>query len=354
MTDAFDFRDLLGRVLDGHPLTREQIGEAFGLMMNGKIEAIPMTAFLVALRVKGETSDEIAAAAQTMRRLAPAVDTGNAPLVDTCGTGGTGKNIFNVSSASAIVAAAAGVRVAKHGNRAASSSSGSADALERLGIAIDLDAHGVTECLEEIGIAFLFARRFHSAMRHVAPVRQALGTRTIFNLLGPLTNPARPSAQVIGVFDERWQKPLARVTHDLGITHALVVHAEDGSDEISISSPTFIVEQREGVLKERTIAPRDFGITETTSDTLRVSGAKESAELITRLLAGEPGAAYDMTVLNAAAAIYVGGKASNITEGVAKARAAIDGGAARKLLQRWIRISQKCKRSGKNDGEEDK
>ena len=339
-----DFRGLLARVLDGHALTREQMRAAVREMMTGKVDDVPMAAFLAGMRARGETPDEIAAAAETMRALAPAVETKVRPLIDTCGTGGSGKNVFNVSSAAAIVAAAAGVKVAKHGNRAVSGTSGSADVLQCLGVAIDLDARGVAACLEKAGVAFLFARRFHEAMRHVAPVRQALGVRTIFNLLGPLTNPARPPAQVIGVYDRRWQRPLARVTHDLGMRRALLVHAEDGLDEISIAAPTRIVEQHSGVLREWQLNPGDLGMKEASLDALRVSSAEESAEIMESVLAGKTGSAYDMTVLNAAAAIYVAGAAGNMTESAAKARAAIDGGGAKKVLKKWAAVSEKCRK----------
>ena len=339
------FNTVFEKALNGSALSKVEMEVGIRAIMSGEVSAVSIASFLTALRVKGETTDEIVAAAQVMRAMATpiAMTESSGTLIDTCGTGGTGHNIFNVSSAVAVVAAAAGATVAKHGNRAASSRTGSADFLEAAGVVIDLGASQVKACIEQTQIGFLFAPVFHGAMKHVAPVRKALGVRTIFNLLGPLTNPLSPTAQVIGVFSPRWQKPLAQVSHDLGIQHALIVHADDGVDEISIAAPTKIVEQRQGNIKEYTIHPRDFACREESLDSLKVADASASLEIINRVFAGGSGAAHDMIVLNAAASIYVAGLADSLTTGAGKARDIIASGAAREKLDEWVAVSQQLK-----------
>lgn len=303
-------------------------------VMTGEATDAQIGAFLVALRMKGETIEEIRAAAGVMRSLATRVDVPRTGLVDTCGTGGDASGTFNISTAAALVAAAGGVRVAKHGNRSVSSKSGSADVLESLGISLGLSPAAVGTCIDEVGVGFLFAPAHHGAMKHAIGPRKELGVRTLFNVLGPLTNPAGAPNQVLGVFSQDWVRPLAEALKGLGSEHVLVVHAEDGLDEISIASPTRVAELQDGEVREYTIRPEDFGLTTTALDAVRVDSVEASASMLRGVLDGQAGAARDIVLLNAGAAIYAGGGADTLAAGIKAAARAIDSGAARERLER--------------------
>ncbi|OOC47874.1 MULTISPECIES: anthranilate phosphoribosyltransferase [Thioalkalivibrio] len=303
-------------------------------VMTGEATDAQIGAFLVALRMKGETIEEIRAAAGVMRSLATRVDVPRTGLVDTCGTGGDASGTFNISTAAALVAAAGGVRVAKHGNRSVSSKSGSADVLESLGISLGLSPAAVGTCIDEVGVGFLFAPAHHGAMKHAIGPRKELGVRTLFNVLGPLTNPAGAPNQVLGVFSQDWVRPLAEALKGLGSEHVLVVHAEDGLDEISIASPTRVAELQDGEIREYTIRPEDFGLTTTALDAVRVDSVEASASMLRGVLDGQAGAARDIVLLNAGAAIYAGGGADTLPAGIKAAARAIDSGAARERLER--------------------
>lgn len=309
-------------------------------VMTGQATPAQIGALLVALRMKGETPDEIVAAARVMRELATRVPVPTDGLVDTCGTGGDASGTFNVSTASALVAAAAGARVAKHGNRSVSSRSGSADVLEALGVRLGIAPDGVATCIERIGVGFLFAPAHHGAMRHAIGPRRELGVRTMFNVLGPLTNPAGAPNQVLGVFSEQWLRPLAEALQMLGSRHVLVVHAEDGLDEISIAAPTRVAELRDATIREYTLAPGDLGLQSAPLDSIRVDGVEASAAMIRSVLAGDPGAARDIVLMNAGAALYVGGYAESHLQGVARAAQAIDSGAAADRLRQLVELTQ--------------
>jgi anthranilate phosphoribosyltransferase len=308
-------------------------------VMTGQTTPAQIGALLVALRMKGETPDEIVAAARVMRELATRVEVATEGLVDTCGTGGDASGTFNISTASALVAAAAGARVAKHGNRSVSSRSGSADVLQALGVHLGIAPEGVATCIERIGVGFLFAPAHHGAMRHAIGPRRELGVRTIFNVLGPLTNPAGAPNQVLGVFSAQWVRPLAEALQKLGSRHVLVVHAEDGLDEISISAPTRVAELRDGEIREYLLAPEDFGLQRAPLERIRVDGIEASAAMIRTVLAGEPGPARDIVLLNAGAALFVSGRASSHPEGVAQAAGAIDSGAAADRLRQLAELT---------------
>ena len=318
-----------GRDLDGPAMTA-----VMQAVMTGEATDAQIGGLLVALRMKGETIEEIRAAAEVMRSLALRVDVPRTGLVDTCGTGGDASGTFNISTASALVAAAGGVRVAKHGNRSVSSRSGSADVLESLGVRLDLSPQAVGGCIEEVGVGFLFAPAHHGAMKHAIGPRRELGIRTLFNVLGPLTNPAGAPNQVLGVFAPEWVRPLAEALKGLGSEHVLVVHAEDGLDEISIGAPTRVAELKDGAIREYCIAPEDFGLTTTALDAVRVDSVEASATMLRGVLEGQPGPARDIVLLNAGAALYVGGAAASLEAGVQRAAEAIDCGAARERLQR--------------------
>ena len=324
--------DALVRLLDGGDLGRGEMEHVFGLLMDGGVSDAMKSALLVALRVKGETADEIAGAAAAMRaRVAPMTHS-RSGVVDTCGTGGDGRHTFNISTAAAVVAAAGGVPVAKHGNRSVSSRSGSADVLAALGVDVELGPEGAGRALDAIGISFLFAPLFHPAMKEVMGVRRELAVRTVFNVLGPLTNPAGARRQVMGVYDAALVPVLAHVLARLGSVHALVVHGEDGLDEITTTGTTVVGEVRDGAVDVYEIAPEDAGLPRGALADLRGGEPAENAALMRRVLAGEPGPLADVTALNAGAALYVGGAAGSIAEGTARARELLaDGTAAAKL-----------------------
>jgi anthranilate phosphoribosyltransferase len=305
---------------------------------------VQIAGILVGLRVKKETVGEISAAAQVMREFASKVPvTNRAHLVDTCGTGGDAAHTFNISTASALVASAAGARVAKHGGRSVSSTCGSADVLEAFGVNLNLTPEQVGQCIDQIGIGFMFAPNFHGAMKYAAPVRRELGVRTIFNVLGPLTNPAGADNQVLGVFHPDLVGIQARVLQRLGSRHVLVVHGADGMDEISISEGTYIAELKDGQVSEYTVHPNKFGLTSAPINMLRVANIGEACEKLLGVLNNETGAPRDVVRLNAGAAIYVAGLASTLEEGVAKAHQVIGSGAAKAKLDQLIALSNSFK-----------
>jgi anthranilate phosphoribosyltransferase len=334
-----DMQAAIRAVTEGRDLAAAEMHDVMRLIMSGNATPAQIGGFLVGLRMKGETVGEIASAARVMRELATHVEVGGPHLVDTCGTGGDASSTFNISTASAIVAAAAGARVAKHGNRSVSSQSGSADVLEAAGVRLDLDPLQVAACINAVGVGFLFAPQHHGAMKHAIGPRREMGVRTIFNLLGPLTNPAGAPNQVIGVFAPEWVEPLAQVLRELGSEHVLVVHAEDGLDEISIAAPTEVAELRGGEISRYHIAPEDFGLERAGLAAVAVADAGESLGLIREVFAGASGPARDIVALNAGAAIYVAGLAASLAEGVVAAGEAIAGGGAARTLEALVRQS---------------
>ena len=321
------------QLLDGHGLDEAEMTSVMRQIMTGQATPAQIGGFLIALRMKGETVDEITAAARVMRELVTAVPIEAPHLVDTCGTGGDRSGTFNISTTAAFVAAAAGAHVAKHGNRSVSSASGSADVLEAAGVGLDLGPEQVASCIREVGIGFMFAPQHHGAMRHAIAPRREMGVRTIFNLLGPLTNPAGAERQVVGVFADEWRRPLAEVLQRLGSRHVLVVHADDGLDEISIASPTRISELRDGRIEDRVLTPEEVGVPRH-ADLSEVAAAtvEESLALMRSVLEGRPGAARDIVLLNAGAAIHVAGLSDSLETGVARAAEAVDSGEALRRL----------------------
>ncbi len=337
-------QEAIGAVIEGRDLDAPSMTAVMQAIMTGAATPAQIGGFLVGLRMKGETIEEIRAAAEVMRSLALRVDVPRTGLVDTCGTGGDASGTFNISTAAALVAAAGGVRVAKHGNRSVSSSSGSADVLESLGVLLDLSPDAVGRCIEEVGVGFLFAPAHHGAMKHAIGPRKELGVRTLFNVLGPLTNPAGAPNQVLGVYSAAWVRPLAEALKGLGSEHVLVVHAEDGLDEISIGAPTRVAELLDGEIREYTLRPEDFGLQTAPLDAVRVTSVEASAALLRGVLKGQAGPARDIVLLNAGAAIYVGGGAESLAGGVRRAAEAIDSGAARERLERLQQTSARLAR----------
>lgn len=335
-----DMQSAIRAVTERRDLTSADMEDVMRTIMTGGATQAQIGGFLVGLHMKGETVDEIAAAAQVMRELATRVPVDAPHLVDTCGTGGDGASTFNVSTAVAFVAAAAGAHVAKHGNRSVSSRSGSADVLEQAGINLDLTADQVGRCITEVGVGFLFAPRHHGAMKHAVGPRREMGVRTIFNILGPLTNPAGAPNQVLGVFKRELVETMAKVLRQLGSRHVLVVHAEDGLDEISIGAATQIAELEEGRVRNYQVTPEEFGLQRADVVALGVDGAPASLAMIERVFAGERGPARDIVVLNAGAAIYVSGLADTLAAGVERAQEAIDKGAAGAKLRALVDFSR--------------
>jgi anthranilate phosphoribosyltransferase len=326
-------REALRRLTSGESLDREEAEELFGRMMDGEVSDPLKAALLVALRMKGEAVSEIAGAAAAMRRRATRIHHHRAAVVDTCGTGGDGRGTFNISTAAAVIAAAAGVPVAKHGNRSVSSRSGSADVLAALGVRIELDPPTAGRALDEVGICFIFAPVFHPGMREVMPVRRELALRTVFNVLGPLTNPAGARRQLMGVYAETLVEPIGRVLRDLGAEHALVVHGEDGLDEITTTGTTRVCEVRGGEVHTYTLEPERFGLRRAPLADLLGGEPDANAALMRRLLETARGPLADVVALNAGAAIYVGGLAAGLEEGLERARAALASGAAAAKLE---------------------
>ena len=343
-----NLREAFAAALAGRSLEAAEAESAIGELLDGDAPEALVAGFLVALKLKTETAAELTGAARAIRSRARALDLGQGPgldknaLVDTCGTGGDGAGTFNISTGAALVAAAAGVRVAKHGNRAASGLVGAADAIEGLGIRVDLDPAGLRRCLDRAGFCFIFAPAYHPAMARVANLRRALGIRTLFNLLGPLANPARPTRQVVGVSEPRLIRPMAEALGALGVEHAMVVHGGDGMDEISLSAPTRIAEVRRGsgAIREYEIAPEEFGLTRADPARLKVSSAEQAVGMLLGALAGGKGPAQDVLALNAGAAIYVAGAADSVARGVETAAKVIASGRALKTIEELRRASQ--------------
>lgn len=336
-----DMQGAIRAVTERRDLSDDEMRIVMRLIMTGEATMAQIGGFLVGLRMKGETIDEIAAAATVMRELATHVGVSGPHLVDTCGTGGDGASTFNISTASAFVAAAAGAKVAKHGNRSISSKSGSADVLEAAGVNLDLSAEQVAECINEVGVGFMFAPKHHGAMKHAIGPRREMGVRTIFNVLGPLTNPASAPNQVLGVFSKDLVEPMAHVLHKLGSEHVMVVHADDGMDEISIGAPTYVAELKDGNVKTYTLKPEDVDITSGDVKSLAVDGIEESLVRVKSVLENNDGPSRDIVALNSGAAIYVAGLADSLQAGVDKALQVIADGSARKKLDELAALSQK-------------
>jgi anthranilate phosphoribosyltransferase len=344
--------EALRALVDRRDLTRIEAAAAMDAIMSGAATNAQIAAFLTALRMKGETVEELIGFAQVMRQravrirthgdeVAALTGTDREMLIDTCGTGGDAAGTFNVSTATAFVVAGAGLRVAKHGNRSVSSLCGSADVVETLGIALDLPPAKVARCIDEVGIGFLYAPLLHTAMKHVMAARREMGIRTVFNMLGPLTNPAAANAQVIGVYSAALTEPLARVLAELGTIRAFVVHGADGLDEISNTGESRLSEVREGVVRSFTVRPEDFGMPRATIQDLRGGDREQNAEIIRAILDGEPGPRRDIVLMNAAAALVAGGKGRDLKEGVALAAHSIDSGAARARLDALVALSRR-------------
>ncbi|MEW6131750.1 MAG: anthranilate phosphoribosyltransferase [Pseudomonadota bacterium] len=330
----------LARLVEQREIFHDEMLSLMRRIMSGELTPAQIAAIVMGLRVKKETVGEIAAAAQVMREFAAKVPMANdANLVDTCGTGGDASHTFNISTASAFVAAAAGARVAKHGGRSVSSTTGSADVLEALGVNLNLTPEQVGASLDQVGIGFMFAPNFHAAMKHAAPVRKELGVRTLFNILGPLTNPAGAPHQLLGVFHPDLVGILVRVLQRLGSRHVMVVHGADGMDEITLTGETLVGELKDGEVCEYTIHPREFGIEAAGIESLKVWDAQQSKDMLLSVLDGLPGPARDIVLLNAGAAIYVSDCAATLGEGIEKARKAIDSGEARAKLAEYVKYS---------------
>lgn len=328
-------------VVERRNLNASEMGAVMRLIMTGQATPAQIGGFLIGLRMKGETVEEIAAAAQVMRELVTRVAVSGPHLVDTCGTGGDGVSTFNISTAAAFVVAAAGGRVAKHGNRSVSSKSGSADVLEAAGVNLDLGPEQVGQCVNEVGVGFMFAPKHHAAMKHAIGPRREMAVRTIFNLLGPLTNPAGAPNQVLGVFADQWVEPLAEVLQRLGSEHVLVVHAEDGMDEISIGAATRVAELKDGRVRVYRVQPEDFGLKRADVKQLGVSNPAESFARVQQVLENKLGAARDIVALNAGAAIYAAGLAPDLAAGIKTASAVIASGAAKAKLAALVALSKK-------------
>ncbi|WP_374652682.1 anthranilate phosphoribosyltransferase [Dongia sp.] len=335
MTSPTDLKGLIGIVAQGKALSRAQAETAFNIIMTGEATPAQIGAFLMALRVRGETVDEITGAVSVMREKMTRIQAPQG-AIDVCGTGGDGAGTLNISTAVSFVCAACGVTVAKHGNKAASSKSGAADILTALGVNIDADMKVLEAALFDVGTSFLWAQKHHSAMRHVGPARVELGTRTIFNLMGPMSNPAGVKRQLIGVYARQWLKPMADALRSLGTEHAWLVHGSDGLDEITTTGPTQVVELRDGNLKEFEIAPEQFGLARSTAAELKGGDPGQNAEALRELFDGAVGPYRDIVRLNAAAALVVAGKAKDIPQGLALAAEALDSGGAREKLEALV------------------
>ncbi len=321
-------------------LTTEQCRLSVLEMMSGSAEPALVAAFLMGLRVKGETGDELLGCALALRHQSVPLSISRRPLVDTCGTGGDGASTFNISTLAALVVAAAGAVVAKHGNRSVSSRCGSADLLEALGVPLLSSPDAVSRCVDELGFGFLFAPHFHPAMRHVASVRKALGMRTVFNLMGPLSNPAGAQAQVIGVFSTEWVRPVAELARALEIENCMVVHGAGGLDELSLAGPSQVAWLRGGAIEEMTVTPESVGLSSAPLEDLAGGGPEENAAIARQILSGTAGPPSDIVIFNAAAALVVAGLTGDLTSGVEKARQALVSGAARRLLERVVKFGR--------------
>ena len=339
MATSITMQQAIKAVTEKRDLSAEEMSATMRLIMTGEATPAQVGGFLIGLRMKGETIDEIAAAAGVMRDLASKVEVDKNHLVDTCGTGGDASGSFNISTASAIVVAAAGGKVAKHGNRSISSKSGSADVLEAAGVNLEISPDQVAACVNEVGVGFMFAPLHHSAMKHAIGPRREMAVRTIFNVLGPLTNPAAAPNQVLGVFSKELVEPLAHVLKRLGSEHVLVVHAEDGMDEISVATATFVAELDNGEVSTYTIRPEDFGMARADLEQIRATDSAHSLQIIKSVFDNTDGPAKDIVCLNAGAAIYVAGVAGSLAEGVKKAQDTIASGAAAEKLEQLIAMT---------------
>ncbi len=334
-----NIQQALNKLLDKQNLTETEMQDVMRQIMSGGATDAQIGGFLIALRCKGESIDEIAAAAAVMRELASKVAVTGDHVIDTCGTGGDGANTFNISTTCAFVVAAAGGQVAKHGNRSVSSSSGSADVLEAAGVNLNLSAEQVAQCVQQIGVGFLFAPKHHGAMKYAIGPRKEMAVRTIFNLLGPLSNPAGTVNQLIGVFSDQWLEPLAQVLQKLGSHHVLVVNAEDGLDELSIASASHIAELKNGVVSCYSVTPEQFGLQRSSLDTLAVDGADSSLSMLKAVLNNQAGPARDIVVLNAGAAIYAANLTTTLDAGITTARDVIQSGAALEKVNALVSLS---------------
>jgi len=334
--------EAIARAVDNQDLGRDEMRDVMRRIMNGEATPVQVAGFMVALRMKGETVDEITAAAEVMRELAVGVRVDVPNLVDIVGTGGDGSALFNVSTASSFIVAAAGGHVAKHGNRSITSRSGSADMLETAGVKLDVSAHCVADCVRELGIGFMFAPRHHGSMRHAAVPRKELGVRTLFNVLGPLTNPAGAPSMLLGVYADHWLEQLALVMRELDAHHVLVVHSHDRLDEISLAEATEVAELRDGEISRYRIEPEQFGIARQSLSALMVDGPERSVALIRAALGGEPGPVADMIALNAGAAIYAADLTPSLAEGIARAKTLLAEGAGLVKLDGLIAHTRAC------------
>ena len=339
-----DIKTALARLVEGRDLTLAETGQVFQQVMTGRTTPAQISALLTALRMKGETPEEIAGAATAMRALSSRVRVSDKHLIDTCGTGGSGAKLFNISTAAAFIAAAAGAKVAKHGNRRMTGHSGSADVLEAAGVHLELSAAQIAQCVRELGVGFLFAPRHHGAMRYAAPVRRELGVRTLMNLLGPLTNPAGAKRQLIGVFSLDWLRPLAEVAQLLGSEHVMIVHG-GGLDECVTDGSTAVCELQDGSIKEYEIGPEDFGLTRRNAAPLRADSVTTSLVLVRQALTQPNSAAAEIAALNAGAAIYVAGVALDFAAGVEMAQDAIAAGLAKERLDELVRVTRMMEQS---------
>ncbi|MFH1623524.1 MAG: anthranilate phosphoribosyltransferase [Pseudomonadota bacterium] len=331
--------EAIGKVIEGHNLSESEMIRVMEEIMGGETTPAQIASFITALRMKGETVEEITGAAKVMREKAVKIKTNSPMVVDTCGTGGDGANTFNISTTAAFVVAGAGITVAKHGNRSVSSNCGSADVLQTLGVNIEAKPRVVERCLATNGIGFLFAPLLHGAMKYAIGPRREIGIRTVFNILGPLTNPAGARAQVIGIYSGGLTEKLAAVLGNLGSRHAFVVNGEDGLDEISLTSRTKVSELRDGKVSTYWIKPQDFGMRECRAEDLTGGSPQENASITLAVLKGEKGPRRDIVLLNAAAAIVAGGKAESLVKGIKVAEESIDGGAAMKKLEGLVEMS---------------
>lgn len=341
-------KQLFEHLIAKNDLSAEQMQDVIHSCMSGEFNDLHIATFLALMRMKGETSDELTAAAKVMQRLAHSIDLGS-KAIDIVGTGGDGRNTFNISTACSFVVAAAGIPVAKHGNRSVSSRSGSADLLESAGFVLNLEDRAMQQCMQECGIAFLFAPHYHPAMQHARTARQQLGIRTLFNLLGPVVNPAQVKRQVVGVFAASWQMPVAIVLANLGSERALVVHSKDGLDEVSIEAPTDVVEYANQEFTTWTLHPEDFGIKLQSLDPIIVESPEQSLELIKTVLAGQPGPARDIVLLNAAAAIYCAKDSVTFNSAFQMAQTAIDSGKAAQCFEQLRLLTQSLHQDGKDE-----
>ena len=335
-----EIKEARSELIKGQDLQREDMSSVMLQILEGRSTDAQIGAFLVALSIKGESIDEVISAVGVMRDLSIKVEVGSKYLVDTCGTGGTGVSIFNVSTASAFVASACGARVAKHGNRSATRSSGSADLLEQAGLSLELSPKDVSRCIEEVGMGFMFAAAHHSAMKYAIGPRKEIGLKTMFNILGPLTNPAGALNQVVGVYHKRWVRPIAEVLKELGSIHVLVVHSKDHLDEISIADETYVAELVNGSIKEYVIKPEDFGFNKQPLDDLIVSSPSESLSLVKQGLLDKNYAASSMIAMNAGAALYAAGVTNSLRKGVLIATECVKSGKGVKKLEELVSFSQ--------------